>query len=374
VVRQVPSHPRIGLRGLIVGCMVIIAICPSIVILPMLANLSRMVTQRQAIGILQTTAEGVAEQLGRSLQTQWLQVKRIGGYAEQGEDQERLRLRLSTIVSTDRQYAWLGLADPTGKVLAASAGILEGQSVGERPWFKAGITESFAGDVHGAVLLEKFVPSDTAEPLRLIDFAVPVRRGDGVPVGVVGAHVRWAAIRGLIRAVRGDESIELMLVARDGTVLAGPQGVEGKPLPTISRLAGSQGVVRSGIEAWPDGKTYLTVTIPTIGTKDVPSFGWSLVARQPVEIALVDTYAATSRLMPVILLCGVGIIVAAFVLAWWVSRPLKRLVAAAEALRNGTLNTPMPHERLYNEVSVLSDSLARLDSQAGRRSTPPSRS
>lgn len=352
--------------------MVLIAICPSIVILPMLANVSRMITQRQAIGILQTTAEGVAEQLGRSLQTQWLQVKRIGSYAEQGEDKDRLRLRLETIVSTDRQYAWLGVADTTGAVMVASGGILEGQNVGERPWFKAGITEPFSGDVHGAVLLEKFIPSDTKEPLRLIDFAIPVRRSDGVPVGVVGAHVRWAAVRGMIRAPRGEESIDLMLVARDGTVLVGPQGVEGKALPVISGLAGTQGVVRSGIEAWPDGQTYLTVTIPAIGSKDVPSFGWSLVARQPVSAALVDTYAAASRLLPVIVLCGIAIVLVAVGFAMWVSRPLRRLAAAAEALSNGALNAPMPHERLYNEVSVLSDSLARLDSQTGQRAAPSS--
>ena len=350
--------------------MVLIAICPSIVILPMLANVSRMITQRQAIGILQTTAEGVAEQLGRSLQTQWLQVKRIGGYAEQGEDKDRLRLRLETIVSTDRQYAWLGVADTTGSVLVASEGILEGQNVSERPWFKAGISEPFSGDVHGAVLLEKFIPSDTKEPLRLVDFAVPVRRGDGVPVGVVGAHVRWGSVRGLVRAPRGEESIELLLVARDGTVLVGPASVEGKPLPMAAGLAGSQGVVRSGIETWADGNTYLTVTIPAVGSKEVPSFGWSLVARQPVSAALVDTYAAVSRLLPVIVLCGIAIVAVAIGFAWWVSRPLKRLATAAEALSNGALNAPVPHERLYNEVSVLSDSLARLDSQSSGRAAP----
>jgi HAMP domain-containing protein len=350
--------------------MVIIAICPSIVILPMLANVSRMITQRQAIGILQTTAEGVAEQLGRSLQTQWLQVKRIGGYAEQGEDKDLLRLRLDTIVSTDRQYAWLGVADTTGAVMVASGGILEAQNVGERPWFKAGITEPFSGDVHGAVLLERFVPSDTKEPLRLIDFAIPVRRGDGVPVGVVGAHVRWSAVHGMIRTPRGEDSIDVMLVARDGTVLVGPEGVEGKRLPTGAGLAGSQGVVRSGIEAWPDGKTYLTVTIPAIGSKEVPSFGWSLVARQPVSVALVGTYAAVSRLLPVIVLCGIGIVLVAVGFAWWVSRPLRRLATAAEAMGNGVLNAPVPHERLYTEVSMLSDSLARLDSLSGARTAP----
>ena len=36
-----PSHPRLGLRGLIVICMIAIALLPSLVVIPMLAGLSR---------------------------------------------------------------------------------------------------------------------------------------------------------------------------------------------------------------------------------------------------------------------------------------------------------------------------------------------
>lgn len=360
-----PSHPRLGLRGLIIICMIAIAILPSIVILPMLASLTRSITQRQAVATLQTTAEAVSAQLGRGLQDQWTEVKRLAAFAEQGDDKRTLRLRLDTIVATDQQYAWLGLADPAGVVTVASGGLLDGASVLERPWFKAGITGPFAGDVHEALLLQKLIAPNAKEPIRLIDFALPVKRGDGVPVGVLGAHVRWEAVRELFQAPRAGGTIELLLLSADGTVLVGPQALEGKKLPLSFALAAGQGIARTGVETWPDGKSYLTSVLPAVGSGDIPSFGWSLVARQPVELALIDTYAANSRLLPVIMLCGLAIVAVAVAFAWWVARPLSRLAAAADALSHGSAKAPVPHERLYREVSVLSDSLARLDSQNG---------
>ncbi|MEA2847572.1 MAG: hypothetical protein QOG78_2853 [Rhodospirillaceae bacterium] len=355
-----PSHPRIGLRGLIVTCMVIIAICPSLVILPMLVNLSRLITQRQAIATLQTTTQAVAEQLSRGLRVQWQEVQRLAAFAAEGEDKDRLRLRFDTIVATNPNYAWLGMADPAGMVIVAAGGVLEGVSVIERPWFKAGLSGPFAGDVHGALPLQKYV-------VPLVDFALPVRRGDGVPVGVLGAHVRWDAVRELFTERRGGGSIDVMLLARDGTVLVGPAEMEGKRLPLQSALVAGQGIAHTGVETWPDETAYLTTTIPALSFKDVPSFGWSLVARQPVAVALVDTYIATSQLGPVIVLCGLAIVAACVHFGWWVARPLGRLTRAAEALSTGTLGAPVPHERLYREVSVLSDALGRIDSRPDSR-------
>ncbi|MBP6767953.1 MAG: cache domain-containing protein, partial [Reyranella sp.] len=202
--------------------MIAIALLPSLVVIPMLAGLSRSISQRQAAATLQTTAEAVSEQLSRGLLDQWYEVKRLASFAEQGDSRETMRLRLDTVVATDQQYAWVGLADPAGAVLVASGGILDGVSVAERPWFKAGLTGPYAGDVHDALLLQKLVAPNALEPLRLIDFALPVKRADGVPVGVLGAHVRWEAVREMFRAPRAGGSIELLLLSADGTVLVGP--------------------------------------------------------------------------------------------------------------------------------------------------------
>ncbi|MDP2769618.1 MAG: hypothetical protein Q8O81_07260 [Giesbergeria sp.] len=90
------------------------------------------------------------------------------------------------------EYAWIGVTDPQGTVVQAVDGILQGQSVAQRPWFIEGQTGVYTGDVHNAVLLEKLLPPQPlSEPLRFIDIAAPIRNPDGALVGVVGAHIHW---------------------------------------------------------------------------------------------------------------------------------------------------------------------------------------
>lgn len=59
-------------------------------------------------------------------------------------------------------YAWIGLTDNKGKVVAASGGLLNGVDVSARPWFSGGQRPNYFGDPHQAKLLaEKLVsPSD----------------------------------------------------------------------------------------------------------------------------------------------------------------------------------------------------------------------
>ena len=52
------------------------------------------------------------------------------------------------------EYAWMGVTDPQGTVVQAVDGILQGQSVAQRPWFIEGQAGLYVGDVHKALLLE----------------------------------------------------------------------------------------------------------------------------------------------------------------------------------------------------------------------------
>lgn len=96
---------------------------------------------------------------------------------------------INTVQASYPQYAWIGLASPTGSVRAASGGLLLNADVAQRPWFKAGINGPFVGDLHEAVLLSKLLPPQKdGAPLRFLDFAAPVPGPDGPPLGVLAAH------------------------------------------------------------------------------------------------------------------------------------------------------------------------------------------
>lgn len=66
-------------------------------------------------------------------------------------------------------YAWIGVTDASGRVRAATGGLLEGQDVSTRPWFQQGRRGPWLGDVHEAKLLATLLPPALDGPRRFVD-------------------------------------------------------------------------------------------------------------------------------------------------------------------------------------------------------------
>jgi hypothetical protein len=77
-------------------------------------------------------------------------------------------------------YAWIGITDTEGTVIASTQGNLEGKTVAQRPWYQNSKSQRSVGDVHEAKLLAKLLPNPTGEPLRFVDVAAPIRDAGGV--------------------------------------------------------------------------------------------------------------------------------------------------------------------------------------------------
>lgn len=87
----------------------------------------------------------------------------------------KLQLKLDQVQQSYKYYAWLGIANPSGKVEVAANKLLEGADVSARPWFIEGLKHVYLGDVHEAVLLAKKLKAiNPNEPMRFIDFATPI--------------------------------------------------------------------------------------------------------------------------------------------------------------------------------------------------------
>lgn len=123
------------------------------------------------------------------------------------------------------EYAWLGITDADGRIVASSGGVLAGQSAVARDWFRVGRERVFVGGVHEAVMLKSKVRTRASgEPARLMDIAVPVRDAGGRVVGVLAAHLDdiWLEeIRQLSAQTSTDgQSFQLVLMETDGTPIA----------------------------------------------------------------------------------------------------------------------------------------------------------
>ena len=268
-------------------------------------------------------------------------------------------------------YAWIGLTDSQGQVVASTGGILSGEDVSTRPWFDRAKISPFVGDVHPAVLLEKYLPNPTNQPLRFVDIAAPVWDKNGQFRGVLGAHLYWQWAEkvqaNLLDPVQQREQVELLILAADGTVLVGSPEAQLSPLALVNLRESQPGESGYRVETWSDGKPYLTAFQKTNGFKTYPGLGWMVLVRQPTSLA----FAAARQLQQRIFLWG---LVLGFVFAsgsWLfverITRPLLGITAIADRLQRGETDVKINVLPGKDEVTRLSMSFNKLMNTLGQK-------
>lgn len=319
-----------------------------------LGQMARRQAGAEAIARLSEAAAQMRDRLDQGMFERWrdIQVAAALDMPSLPDDAlaGRRRALLDRLRTTYPAYAWIGFTDAAGTVVAAAGGLLEGQSVAARPWFKGALQGPFAGDVHDAKLLQKLLAPPGAEPLRFVDVAVPLQAADGTVLGVLGAHLSWDWAREVEAAVltptlRAD-GVELLVLSAAGSVLLGPAGTPGLEIPLRDG--------RPDLAAAPWAASHLSSSAATLGYKDYPGLGWWVVSRQPVSLALAPVAALhRSLLLAGLIITGLAV-VAGLAAARIIARPLELLARAAGQVRHGGA---LPPVRGYAEVRTLAAAL-----------------
>jgi signal transduction histidine kinase len=254
------------------------------------------------------------------------------------------RAELDRLQHSFRYYAWIGLTDADGRVLAANRGLLEGVDLSKRTWFQATDRQPVVLDLHEAVMLEKLIGTPSGDPLRFVDVVAPVINPDGAKVGVVAAHLSWAWAGEVQRTILGTISnlagADILVVSRTGEVLLGPPGTRGRTLEAVS-----------------GGSRYLEARAQTRGHGDNPGLGWTVVARQPLESAFSPVRDFQQTMLVAGTLVTLLFILIGVVVAGTVAKPLEALAAASERLRlEPGFRLPVVQSG-YPEVTTLAASL-----------------
>jgi diguanylate cyclase (GGDEF)-like protein len=263
-------------------------------------------------------------------------------------------------------YAWIGIAEPDGNVLAATGGLLENHDVTARPWFHSGQQDVTASDYHPAVMLGKLLPR-APDPWRFVDVAGPIRNEDGSLRGVLAIHLSWAWARTLARDLltpeQRDMGAEIIVVRSDGVVLLGPDDILEKPISTESLRLALQGKTGAITERWPDGQTYVTGYSLSGNPRERTTLHWAVLVRQTERAAMASAHQFERRtLWFSLLLAGVLAAIAAL-LARRIVAPLKSLSAAMEDIAQAPEQaTPeaIPQIGGFHEAQVLSKALRGL--------------
>jgi diguanylate cyclase (GGDEF)-like protein len=335
-----------------------------------LASRSALNDQGDSLHVLaRTTAAAFAEGLYERMREVDLLTTSPMLTSDGQPDLERWRVVLTRMQATRPQFSWAGISDPDGKVLADTGGMLTGKSVAERPWFQAARKGVYVGDVHTAKLLaSKLPPSVTGEPLRFLDFAGPLRNAQGQLVGVLGVHATWDWAHQLISTLRSprarDRGIYVFILDHKAEVIHHPVGLKER-----SNLAPGQFLPREGAAAlrWSDGHDYLTAIAPLPDRSRGSDLGWTIVVRQPMDMALASARIERERALSIGLAATGVAVVLVWLLAGRFSRPLARLTAAARSVAAGDLQAQIPVLSGSFELQQLSAALRGMRESLGER-------
>ena len=356
----VPKAPP-RLATSVFGCFLLGAVLLAAGLAGFVPQYSSAVSDRSLARSVETKTESAALDLARALHADWQEVRHlaqsVGSMAP-----AQARGALDGLVGSGARVSWAGLAGLDGRVITASGGLLDGVDVSARPWFEAGLRGGFAGDVHDAVLLNRLLGGDEADPLRFIDFALPVEDGAGNAMGVLASHTTFAWVEAFLTESAAVRDIDLYLVNSAGQVVFAT-GEAPAEIDAVGVLrAAVTGMTAQTREVWPDGREYFAKVVPQVTYGDLPSFGWRLVGRVPGDALAADQRALLGTLVAIIaggvLMFGAAAALFAIVFV----RPLARLVESAERIADGAQVYP-PESRSTAEAMRLSWALARIQSR-----------
>jgi hypothetical protein len=212
---------------------------------------------------------------------------------------ERRRL-LDSVVESSPDFAWIGFADATGRVLTATGGLLENTDAAQRPWFRGAREQPFLGPIRDNPELARTLPAslESESNTRFMELAVPVQAADGRFAGVLAAQVRWGWSRDVQLSVVPEavarEQVAATVYGAEGDILL-DSGALGWSHPPAAPVVGETRRARGWIvETTPEGARFLTGFSRSRGFREYRGLGWIAVVRQPLRLVFAPgCHAAT---------------------------------------------------------------------------------
>lgn len=277
-------------------------------------------------------ASALADVYSRALGRRAGEVQLLARHAalQPGGSPPRMRQELEWLQQHTAGYAWLGVADTSGLVIAATGGLLQGESIASRPVFREGLGAPWLGDVHPAVALAPLLaPAPGGGVPRLIDVAAPIRDAEGRTQAVLAAHVdaHWFdALRLQQRPEPAPAGLRTAVLSRDGEVLLGAL----PPALTqalVAALAGASPPAR--VFELRDGGSRQLVAARPLDPPDGPlALGWRVVAVQDHAEALAPLTALQRNLVVGGLLVALGLGLGGWLLSRRMAQPYAGLLDA----------------------------------------------
>ncbi|MDB6000098.1 MAG: hypothetical protein JWP52_1797 [Rhizobacter sp.] len=375
--------PRFSLATWLTGVVLATVACAVLATVVLVETFARRHAERAATASLQRIAWTMRDALDRGMSYRIEQIHSLAmlSLIRESDDAAEVRRLLDELKSSFPQFAWVGLVDNNGLVFASAQGMLEGADVASRPWNIGARDGAFVGDVHTAPVIARMLPPQADEP-RFVDIAVPVLDFHGQRRGILAASLNWTWARSLearmLDPALREQGTEVLVLARDGTVLIGPKALEGKTVAPEQVSDATAGTGPEGAASthaltllrradfhirMVDGQAVFTAVAPTRGAGRFTGLGWTVVVRQPVALALADYRELRNEILAAgAAVCVLFCFVAAFV-ARRLSSPLRRM---ARTLESDEVDADPEQMGLFREAHQLAVALRDMTQRQRR--------
>lgn len=311
---------------------------------------------------LQSLAISVAAVLSENLRERQREISLLAAapYLESGPiDATQLQRVLDRLKQSYAHYAWIGYADLSGQVVAASNGLLVGADVSQRPWFIEGQKGQYVGDLHKALLLSKHMPQPPdGRAIRFIDFTAPVLDEASRLRGVLAAHAHWAWAEDITTALKtskiATDGIDLLIIGNDGTIIYPEKA--GEPFKAPTQILDKT----FAIAAWNDDIRYASAIANINEPLPDSSLGWKVVARQPENGMLADLHDLKQLLLVVVLIATLILFTTIVWISSRLSRPVEQLSRFAKRIEAGDENTDLTMDADSVEVQQTLASVQKI--------------
>lgn len=190
-------------------------------------------------------------------------------------------------------YGWIGFADPSGTVQAASNTQMVGTSALNDAWFWRGVENAVAGNAHSAAALVPTGGDSRLGEVRPIDIAIPVRNHDRQFLGVLAAQLKpdWLGLhmQQLDPSSPLHETSDVIVADTEGRIRLSRPAVSTHDLTLLQSFRQARNGHHGWItETWPDGRDYLVGFTPVGHHGNEIAAGWVAMIRLPADEAVVS--------------------------------------------------------------------------------------
>ncbi|MDD2776630.1 MAG: EAL domain-containing protein [Gallionella sp.] len=357
-------HPRHSLVAKMSYAFALVSLVLSVILSYYAAEISRDQIEREQGASFVRRAQHIVDVLNRSMFERYREMQIVASLDDIRNPSvsiDKKRAVLEKLQLNFDAYAWIGICNPEGLGIVGTSGYLEKVDLSKRPWCRDGRENPFVGDVHDALKLAKLLPNPSGEKIYLVDVAAPVKDEQGILQGVLCGHIYWGWAKNLLKDKNEDLGIEILLLSRDGLVLAGPEQnshpLSGLAPHTWQRIhtAGTQDDYM--LDTWQNGKRYLIGHAHDTGYRDYPGLGWIAVVRQDAAQAFAPAKALQQHILWVGLGLGVLFMLIGAAMARRIARPISLISEAADKVAAGNLTYDAPQQSGDGEVAHLSQAI-----------------